>query len=104
MPLPTPPRLRDSSPRAPPVGRYSGDGESTDLRRQENHHVHEVLHANRRARDDHSNEPFMSGSTVAPAPSFVDDTASLDALVAEVAEQEYYAIDTEFHTERTYYP
>jgi ribonuclease D len=34
----------------------------------------------------------------------VVDTASLEALVVEVASEEYYAFDTEFHTERTYVP
>jgi ribonuclease D len=46
----------------------------------------------------------MSGRTVAPSPSFVDDRESLLKLCAEVAGEQYYAIDTEFHTERTYYP
>src|SRR5580704_6747528 len=34
----------------------------------------------------------------------VVDTGSLEALVVEVASEEYYAFDTEFHTERTYVP
>jgi ribonuclease D len=46
----------------------------------------------------------MSGRTVAPSPSFVDNHESLLKLCAEVAEEQYYGIDTEFHTERTYYP
>ncbi len=39
----------------------------------------------------------------APATIVVDD-AGLRALVAEVAEQDAYGFDTEFHTERTYVP
>jgi ribonuclease D len=38
-----------------------------------------------------------------PAPLIVD-TAALQSLVAEVAGEEAYAFDTEFHTERTYVP
>jgi ribonuclease D len=34
----------------------------------------------------------------------VEDADALAALVAEVAREEYYAFDTEFHTERTYVP
>jgi ribonuclease D len=34
----------------------------------------------------------------------VVDTDDLHALCEEVAGEEYYALDTEFHTERTYYP
>jgi ribonuclease D len=40
----------------------------------------------------------------AASPQFVVDTDSLDALCGEIAGEEYYAVDTEFHTERTYYP
>ncbi len=39
----------------------------------------------------------------APA-TMVVDTESLEALIAEVAAEDYYAFDTEFHTERTYVP
>jgi len=34
----------------------------------------------------------------------VVDADSLNALCGEIAGEEYYALDTEFHTERTYYP
>jgi ribonuclease D len=40
----------------------------------------------------------------AASPQFVVDTDSLDALCGQIAGEEYYAVDTEFHTERTYYP
>ncbi len=43
----------------------------------------------------------MSASS---APLLVDDDVALDALCTRIADEEYYAIDTEFHTERTYYP
>jgi ribonuclease D len=39
----------------------------------------------------------------APA-AIVVDTGGLEALVTEVAAEDSYAFDTEFHTERTYYP
>ena len=39
----------------------------------------------------------------APA-TIVVDTKGLEALVAEVAEEDAYGLDTEFHTERTYVP
>ncbi len=39
----------------------------------------------------------------APA-TMVVDTGSLAALIVEVAEEDCYAFDTEFHTERTYVP
>ena len=38
------------------------------------------------------------------APLLVVDETALDALCTRVADEEYYALDTEFHTERTYYP
>jgi len=44
----------------------------------------------------------MSRSTTSPL--FVKDAEALDALCAAIAGEEYYALDTEFHTERTYYP
>jgi ribonuclease D len=34
----------------------------------------------------------------------VTDSAALSSLVAEVAREDYYGFDTEFHTERTYVP
>ena len=37
-------------------------------------------------------------------PSWVDRTDDLEALVGIVSAEERYAIDTEFHRERTYYP
>ncbi len=39
-----------------------------------------------------------------PAPHMVADDAALDHVCARIADQAYYGIDTEFHTERTYYP
>src|ERR1700722_5083450 len=44
----------------------------------------------------------MARSTARPA--LVADGDALETLCAELAGEEYYAIDTEFHTERTYYP
>jgi ribonuclease D len=38
------------------------------------------------------------------APLMVVDDDALDALCTTVANEEFYALDTEFHTERTYYP
>jgi ribonuclease D len=38
------------------------------------------------------------------SPTIVVDTAGLEELVAEVAAQDAYGFDTEFHTERTYVP
>nr|MBA3605944.1 ribonuclease D [Acidimicrobiia bacterium] len=37
-------------------------------------------------------------------PRWVERTADLEALVDIVAAEDRYAIDTEFHRERTYYP
>ncbi len=37
-------------------------------------------------------------------PTLVTDTDALEALCDEVADEEFYAFDTEFHTERTYRP
>src|SRR5580704_10023263 len=34
----------------------------------------------------------------------VMDDEGLDALCTQISGEEYYALDTEFHTERTYYP
>ncbi|HWD54629.1 MAG TPA: ribonuclease D, partial [Acidimicrobiales bacterium] len=42
-------------------------------------------------------------SAAAPA-AVVVDLAGLESLVAEVAREDAYAFDTEFHTERTYVP
>ena len=38
------------------------------------------------------------------AARWVADPASLDALIDELVDEPVYAIDTEFHRERTYYP
>jgi len=38
------------------------------------------------------------------SPHWVDDPESLERMVAELGEAEAYAVDTEFHRERTYYP
>ena len=35
---------------------------------------------------------------------WIDDNAALDALIDEVIVSERYALDTEFHREKTYYP
>jgi ribonuclease D len=43
-------------------------------------------------------------STPGADPLLVTDPAGLEALCNEVEGEDYYAIDTEFHTERTYYP
>jgi ribonuclease D len=39
-----------------------------------------------------------------PTPSLVVQADQLDQLCADIEGEEYYALDTEFHTERTYYP
>ena len=44
----------------------------------------------------------MSKTTLRP--QMVTTSADLDSLCEEVAGQPYYALDTEFHTERTYFP
>ncbi|HVB90788.1 MAG TPA: HRDC domain-containing protein [Acidimicrobiales bacterium] len=44
----------------------------------------------------------MTRSTAGPNP--ITDRQRLEDLCAEVAAEEFYGIDTEFHTERTYYP
>lgn len=36
--------------------------------------------------------------------TLIDDQASLDGIVSELLETDRYALDTEFHRERTYYP
>ncbi|HNI34330.1 MAG TPA: HRDC domain-containing protein, partial [Microthrixaceae bacterium] len=41
---------------------------------------------------------------MASPPDLIDSPASLASLVEEVAASEAYAIDTEFHRERTYFP
>ena len=38
------------------------------------------------------------------APVLVTDTDGLMALCDELAGEAYYSVDTEFHTERTYWP
>ncbi len=38
------------------------------------------------------------------APTLVTDAARLESLIDEVVVEEFYAVDTEFHTERTYWP
>jgi ribonuclease D len=43
-------------------------------------------------------------SRSATSPRFVKDAEGLDALCGEILGEESYALDTEFHTERTYYP
>src|ERR1700735_1996685 len=39
-----------------------------------------------------------------PPARMVTQPGELDALCAEIAEEPFYALDTEFHTERTYFP
>ncbi len=47
----------------------------------------------------------MTRGALSSAPEvMVVDRSGLDQLVAAVASEEYYAFDTEFHTERTYVP
>jgi len=38
------------------------------------------------------------------APVLVENAADLNSLCTQIAGEAYYALDTEFHTERTYYP
>jgi len=45
----------------------------------------------------------MTGAAPPPA-QLIADGDGLDSLCAEIAGEECYALDTEFHTERTYYP
>jgi len=49
-----------------------------------------------------SSRAFMSSSS--PIPCLVTDEGALDAMCTQLADAEYYALDTEFHTERTYFP
>ena len=44
----------------------------------------------------------MSKTTTRP--QMVTTSADLDSLCDEISGEPYYALDTEFHTERTYYP
>ena len=37
-------------------------------------------------------------------PQMVTTSADLDSLCSEIRGEAYYALDTEFHTERTYFP
>ena len=43
-------------------------------------------------------------SSSSPIPCLVTDEGALDAVCMQLAGEEYYALDTEFHTERTYFP
>lgn len=47
---------------------------------------------------------MTSTPLTAPAPRWIADAASLDALIDELLPEPRYAVDTEFHRERTYYP
>ncbi len=47
---------------------------------------------------------FDAGARVTAPAAIVVDTGGLEALVTEVAAEDSYAFDTEFHTERTYVP
>ncbi len=48
--------------------------------------------------------PSPAADTASPSPSYITDAGSLEELCAELMGEEYYAVDTEFHTERTYWP
>ena len=37
-------------------------------------------------------------------PGLITETDTLEALCDELSDEEFYALDTEFHTERTYWP
>jgi ribonuclease D len=43
-------------------------------------------------------------SSSSPIPCLVTDEGALDTVCRQLADEEYYALDTEFHTERTYFP
>jgi len=43
-------------------------------------------------------------TTPASEPAFIDDADRLEALCDELAGEPVYGVDTEFHTERTYFP
>ncbi len=43
-------------------------------------------------------------STTDGTPALIAETDGLEALCDELADEEFYAVDTEFHTERTYWP
>ena len=47
---------------------------------------------------------FLSVSPATSAPVLITDSDRLMTLCDELAEEEFYAVDTEFHTERTYWP
>lgn len=46
----------------------------------------------------------MSAAEASPIPELVVDQGRFDALIPEIADQPTYAVDTEFHRERSYYP
>jgi ribonuclease D len=48
--------------------------------------------------------PKASPATAAPLPRTITDPAAFDALVEELGRAPVYALDTEFHRERTYFP
>ena len=47
---------------------------------------------------------FLAVSTADRAPVPITDPDRLEELCDELAGEEFYAVDTEFHTERTYWP
>jgi ribonuclease D len=92
VPDPSGAAQRRSGAGSPRVGRESKAGSSHRLR------AHPSLPVV--ARDD-GTTPTMSAPDV---PAMVVDPAGLAALVEALTGEEYYAFDTEFHTERTYVP
>ena len=47
---------------------------------------------------------FQPVSTIDAVPALITETERLERLCQELSNEEFYAIDTEFHTERTYWP
>ncbi|MHB8671545.1 MAG: ribonuclease D [Acidimicrobiales bacterium] len=56
------------------------------------------------ARQASSTEVCIRADLAVAAAQWIDDAASLERLVAAVAAVDAYALDTEFHRERTYWP
>ena len=47
---------------------------------------------------------FLPVPTADGVPALITETKSLEALCQQLSDEEFYAVDTEFHTERTYWP